>query len=459
MAIRHKLAAIVCLVAGLACSADLKAVDVTGVGTSRELALKDGLRSAVEKAVGTLITSETAVSNSTLIRDNVLSYSAGYVEDYKVVSEELSLGQVRMNLTVQVSSLKLRQKLDTLNIAVAKLPGQAFSVQIDTKRKAEIDASAMLVPVLNSYPKAAYKIAVKPPRLKKDHGDVADVQLDYTVEFDTAWIRVYESMVAAIANQKIMAPTPKQLIRGNLNKDRGQLVMSVSPIRWNSLEFGFPQVGYVVPLKAYEIAAWRFMQPRRLVLQFYSEDREVVFSEGVNFRSTLRMPQGDDGVTDQAGCNFGVCVGGPMGAWIYTDFKETQSTLIGIPVNILRKIASVECFFDPGDPIEPPSEALGDEKSVASTNRSESFGGVGMRLGMNDAGRVIISSVTPDGPAKIAGFSAGDVVMSIDGHALNGVPDAISKIRGPVGAEVRICVSSQERNLCEILKRTLITTR
>ncbi|MBK8804616.1 MAG: hypothetical protein IPN71_21655 [Fibrobacteres bacterium] len=150
------------------------------------------------------------------------------------------MGQVKLAISVQVSSLKLRQKLDSLNIAIAKLPGQAFAVQIDTKRKAEADAAAMLAPALNKYPKSAYKITVSSPRLKQDRGEVADVNLDYTITFDTAWVHVFESMAGAIANQKLKAPTPEELIRSNLHGTRGLIILATSPIRWNSLEFRVP---------------------------------------------------------------------------------------------------------------------------------------------------------------------------------------------------------------------------
>jgi hypothetical protein len=62
----------IAVAASLSFGADTKVVEITGVGPSRDLAIKDGLRSAVEKAVGMLVTSETEVSNNTLIRDNIL---------------------------------------------------------------------------------------------------------------------------------------------------------------------------------------------------------------------------------------------------------------------------------------------------------------------------------------------------------------------------------------------------
>ena len=324
---------------------DTKTVEVQGTGTTHDLAIKDGLRNAVEKAVGTLVTSETAVNNSMLIRDNILSYSAGYVEDYKVLSEELTLGQAEVKMSVRVASFKIRQKLDSLNIAVAKLPGQAFSVQIDTKRKAETDASKIILPTLNKYPKAAYKIEIKPPRMLKDNGDNADVKLDYSIAFDPEWLQEFETTAAAIANQKIPAPDPVKIIQGNMNQNHNSIIFAMSPSKI-PMSFGNPQVAYQIPGKAYSLVASKMIQPSKLRMLFYSADREVIFNQSVNHNPESKIMQGEDGFTDHPNCLLGTCVGGPMGAWIYKDYSRKYSSVIQVPVNILGQIASVECFFD-----------------------------------------------------------------------------------------------------------------
>ena len=331
--------------ATLVCALETKTVEVQGTGTTHDLAIKDGLRNAVEKAVGTLLTSETAVSNSMLIRDNILSYSAGYVEDYKVLSEELTLGQAQVKMSVRVASLKIRQKLDSLNIAVAKLPGQAFSVQIDTKRKAETDASKIIIPALNKYPKAAYKIEIKPPRLIKDNGDDADVKLDYSIAFDPEWLQEFETTTSSIANQKTQAPDPAKIIKGNLNQDHNSIIFATSP-KSNSMNFGNAQIAYQIPGKAYSLTAAKMNQSSTLRMLFYSTDREVIFNQSVNYNPESKMMQGEDGITDHPNCVLGTCVGGPMGAWIYKDYSRKYSSVIQVPVNILNQIASVECFFD-----------------------------------------------------------------------------------------------------------------
>jgi hypothetical protein len=54
---------------------------------SRDNAVKDALRKAVEQAVGVMLSSETIVENSALVRDSIYSKSQGYIKQYKIVKE------------------------------------------------------------------------------------------------------------------------------------------------------------------------------------------------------------------------------------------------------------------------------------------------------------------------------------------------------------------------------------
>lgn len=75
---------------------------------ARDAAIADALRKAVEEAVGTLVSSDTATENFQVISDNVYTRSQGYVKTYSVISEAVSadVAEVRVRAAVSVSELK-----------------------------------------------------------------------------------------------------------------------------------------------------------------------------------------------------------------------------------------------------------------------------------------------------------------------------------------------------------------
>ncbi|WP_461833539.1 hypothetical protein, partial [Desulfothermus sp.] len=58
-----------------------------GEGQTRQAAINNGIRAAVEEALGSLVTSTSNVSQGKLIYDRITSASAGYVKSYNVIAE------------------------------------------------------------------------------------------------------------------------------------------------------------------------------------------------------------------------------------------------------------------------------------------------------------------------------------------------------------------------------------
>ena len=58
---------------------DTRQVVVSGIGIDRDSAIKQGLRAAVEQAIGVFLKSETIIENHITIEDKILSHSRGDV--------------------------------------------------------------------------------------------------------------------------------------------------------------------------------------------------------------------------------------------------------------------------------------------------------------------------------------------------------------------------------------------
>jgi hypothetical protein len=83
---------------------------------SRDRALDDALRNAVEQATGSLIDNQTLVENYQLLSDKIYSQSRGYVESYQIVSEDVAQGLFRVTVQAKVSDTDLKNDLQALNV-------------------------------------------------------------------------------------------------------------------------------------------------------------------------------------------------------------------------------------------------------------------------------------------------------------------------------------------------------
>lgn len=83
-------------------------ITISGQGTSKEGAIQDALRTAVEKATGVFIYSSTEVENFRLIKDKVIATSKGYIKDYKITAEKKyeNMFLLTIDATVDDDSIK-----------------------------------------------------------------------------------------------------------------------------------------------------------------------------------------------------------------------------------------------------------------------------------------------------------------------------------------------------------------
>jgi|GEM_PF-3499041 hypothetical protein len=81
-----------------------KEVTVDGTGASRDDAIRDALRAAVEQAVGILVDSQTVSNNNQIITDEIYTKSQGFVQDYHIIKEQNSGGLYTVSATVIVDT-------------------------------------------------------------------------------------------------------------------------------------------------------------------------------------------------------------------------------------------------------------------------------------------------------------------------------------------------------------------
>jgi carboxyl-terminal processing protease len=84
--------------------------------------------------------------------------------------------------------------------------------------------------------------------------------------------------------------------------------------------------------------------------------------------------------------------------------------------------------------------------AIMSENIQGSFEGIGATIRMDEAGRLIIADPMPDRPAFNAGLRPGDIIVEIDGQAVEGLSlfEAVLEIRGPANSTVTLTILRAE---------------
>ena len=104
------LAIVVLLISAVASAQSVEDVTLTvsSDGVTKDEAVKNALRSAIEQAFGTFVSANTTILNDELVKDEVVTLSNGNIKNYKEVSSvQLPNGNTFVTLSATVSLSKL----------------------------------------------------------------------------------------------------------------------------------------------------------------------------------------------------------------------------------------------------------------------------------------------------------------------------------------------------------------
>ncbi len=136
-------------------------ITVIGYGNSKDEALKSAFQNAVEQEVGVLVDTKTVIRNNKLIKNKILTYSNGFIKDYKEVSSKQQMGFWTVKISAVVEHQKLLSKLKKIKINPRQIKGtKKLYAQVVSQVKTKFDAEDLLkkfyrtftsVPIENYY--------------------------------------------------------------------------------------------------------------------------------------------------------------------------------------------------------------------------------------------------------------------------------------------------------------------
>lgn len=130
-------------------------IRVVGSGKDFNEAKRNGFRSAIEIAVGSVMVTERELVNNKIKRDEIVEHSAGYVDDYKVINQTTSHSQVSVVMDVTVKNSVIATKL--LNRSEpTNINGDRLSTQYQTYMSERQTGDQFLNTVLKDYPRKAF---------------------------------------------------------------------------------------------------------------------------------------------------------------------------------------------------------------------------------------------------------------------------------------------------------------
>ena len=192
-----------------AAESDTVKVQGRGVGVTKDAALKDAYRDAVERAVGLYVDADTVADNDEIVTDQILTQSNAYITDFSELGTKQidgGLVQVRILATVKKQALttKLTGVMPAQMVRIDNTVLQNVHAQLVTKERRAEDAAALLKHALDGVnPMQSLMVAsIRPETLKIITADDTAARSQGSAQYQP----VYQQVVVGDSTTTVVGP-------------------------------------------------------------------------------------------------------------------------------------------------------------------------------------------------------------------------------------------------------------
>ncbi len=122
---------------------DIVEVVVQGMGTDANSSMLNAYSNAVQQALGLYVDAETLVQNDEIVRDKILTYSKGFIQEVTKLKESQANGLFQVSIRAKIQRQKLLEQAKANNITVKAVEGLSLQAQVESQLKQEEDANAL----------------------------------------------------------------------------------------------------------------------------------------------------------------------------------------------------------------------------------------------------------------------------------------------------------------------------
>jgi len=154
-------------------------IRVQARGNTESEARREAYKRAIEEAIGSLVTSEAVVVNQELQRREIIEYSSGYIDRFKVLNQYHDGGHFVVDMDVWVKHSQIADRLLIKSESSGRIDGLRIQEQVQSLNYERDQGTRVLSVVMADYPERAYDIKNQDLEVR-----YVNRQAEITVKFD-----------------------------------------------------------------------------------------------------------------------------------------------------------------------------------------------------------------------------------------------------------------------------------
>lgn len=159
-----------------------------------EKAKQQAFRLASEQVAGTVVLSESELRNSQLTRDEIITYSSGLIDEYKIVSRHDSHNHVRLVVDIWIQESVMAQRLLARSATDQGIRGPELATRVDSIQQERQRGDAVFAAVMRDFPRRAFVVQMSRPQITMDPYRNVMIFLDVQIRWDQRYLAaVYDA--------------------------------------------------------------------------------------------------------------------------------------------------------------------------------------------------------------------------------------------------------------------------
>ena len=178
-------------------------IRVISAGDTYEQARDNAYREAAETFVGAVVVSDKEAHNQKLVKNDILVYSAAYVDKFKLISQEERHGKVHIVIDVWLSPSKIANRILYAISNDTEFDGARMSEQYRTYIKTKTQGDRLVQKLLEPYPQNAFNIEKVSQEFKVNEVRVPYLHIIYNLKWNRGYLTALEEGINAVSDGKV----------------------------------------------------------------------------------------------------------------------------------------------------------------------------------------------------------------------------------------------------------------
>lgn len=166
-------------------------IRVEATASNFEKAKQQAFRLASEQVAGTVVLSESELRNSSLDRNEIITYSSGLIDEYRVVSRSDAPSGVNVVIDIWITESVMAQRLLARSATEKGIDGSALAVRTAGIQEEQQRGDAVFAAILRDFPRRAFSVKMSKHSIVMDPNRNLVLYADVELNWDRRYIAAF----------------------------------------------------------------------------------------------------------------------------------------------------------------------------------------------------------------------------------------------------------------------------